>query len=89
MQFTQPLRYPTPRLEKKNSAAYVAFLVGALEAERGAFRLDVADAAARVALLGRDAALLRACGRLVARSTAVVAEPLLRRTVFSDVADCS
>jgi hypothetical protein len=69
--------------------AYIAFLVGALQAERGAFRLDVADAAARVALFGRDGARLCACRRFVARFTAVVAEPLLRRTVLSDMANCS
>lgn len=68
---------------------YVAFLVRALQAERGAFRLDVADAAARVALFGRDGARLCACRRFVAGLTAVVAEPLLRRAVLGNVADCS
>jgi len=70
-------------------AAIIAFLVGTLQAERGAFRLDVTDAAARVALFSRDGARLDACRRFVARFTAVVAEPLLRRTVLSDVAEIS
>ena len=40
---------------------YIAFLVGALEAEGGAFGLDVSDATACVALFGGDAARLGTC----------------------------
>ncbi len=54
--------HPTKKIHYNRSArAYVAFLVGALKAERWTFRLDVAYATARVTLFGCDAARLGAC----------------------------
>lgn len=74
--------------ERKNVKTYVAFLVRALEAQGRTLGLDVADASARVALFGGDGARLGARRRLVAWFATVVAEPLLRRTLLGDVADC-
>lgn len=73
---------------RRHETTHVASLVRALEAQRRTLGLDVADASARVALFGGDGARLGARRRLVARFATVVAEPLLRRTVLGDVADC-
>ena len=64
---------------------YVALLVPTLETETRTFRLDMTDTAARVALLRRDSAGRRAGRRFVARLAAVVAQPLVGRTVLGDV----
>ena len=47
--------------------------------------MNVPNATARVALLGSNGARLRASSRLVPGLAAVVAEALLRRTVFCDM----
>ena len=48
--------------------------------------MNMPDATTRVALLGRDRARGGARGALVSGLAAVVAEPLLRRAVFGNVA---
>lgn len=66
---------------------YVTFLAAAgLNPEAGALSLDVTDTPTGVALLRRDAARRGAGRGFVARLAAVVAEPLLRRTIFRNVA---
>lgn len=57
-------------------------------AEGGAVGLDVADTAARVALLAVGRARVRAVGRFVAGLAAVVAEARGGLAVLGDVADC-
>lgn len=50
--------------------------------------MDVADAAARVALFSGDGAGRGTCRRLMARLAAVVAKTLLRGAVLRDVPHC-
>jgi hypothetical protein len=68
---------------------HVALLVATVNAEARALCLDVAYAAARVALLGRHGARLRAGSGLVAWLAAVVAQSGLGRAVFCNVPDYS
>ena len=68
--------------------AYVALLRYARGSQTGTFRLYMTNPAAGIALLGGGRPRLRARSRLVSWLTAVVAEPLLRRTILRDVSNC-
>lgn len=70
----------------KTTAVVTLLAATGLDPQTGALRLDVSNASARVALLSSDRAGLGASSRLVARLAAIVAETLLRRTIFRNVA---
>ena len=71
----------------RSTSAYIALLVATgLGPQAGALSLDVANAAAGVALLGCNGARRWASIRLVAGLAAVVAQPLVRSAVLGDVA---
>ena len=70
----------------QQGAAHVALLSTAgLQPQTGALRLDVPDATARVALLGSNRTWRRARSGLMARLAAIVAETLLRGTIFRNM----
>lgn len=73
--------------EKARKRPYITLLISTLllNPQTGTLRLNMADASARITLFSRNGARRRACGRLVPRLTAVVAETLIRRTVLSDM----
>jgi hypothetical protein len=71
----------------RSTSAYIALLVATrLGSQAGALSLDVANAAAGVALLSCDGARRWASIRLMAGLAAVVAQPLVRSAVLGNVA---
>lgn len=56
---------------------------------RSFLTLNMSNTTARITLLRRNSARRRACRRLMPWLAAVVAQTLLRRTIFGDMSNCS
>lgn len=81
------IRASTSNMAK--TAAVVALLITTLllDPQTGTLRLNVANSATRITLFRRNCTRRWARRRLVAWLTAVVAKPLIRRTIFGNVTE--